>query len=365
MFRSLQACRAAAALLVVLFHLGGTFAQDKYFGFKAADRVFAWGDAGVDFFFVLSGFLITTVHWGDFGRPGTLRSYLFKRTLRIYPSYWLVCGAVCLAALFVPALRQALPSDALVFAKALALIPQDPALVGGTGSPILFVAWSLQYEMLFYAVIAVFIAHRLAGWLVVAALALLTLPCRLGGACGFPASFVADNMVFLFAMGVAAACAVRSRIQLPRPLAVAVVAGVAFVGFGALEVWLGREALPLDRRLVFGAIASVLIVALARAEATGGLVLRQRWPDRLGDASYALYLLHIPIISVLCKLAVALHISNRLALVGVFIGIALVCVLASVLFYELVERRVLAWGRAASKRPPQAAGRAPSGSFGR
>ncbi|MEP7101383.1 MAG: acyltransferase family protein, partial [Burkholderiales bacterium] len=76
MYRSLQVCRAIAALLVVLFHLGGTFAQDKYFGFKAIDSVFAWGDAGVDFFFVLSGFLIATVHYKDFGRPEALPRYL-------------------------------------------------------------------------------------------------------------------------------------------------------------------------------------------------------------------------------------------------------------------------------------------------
>ena len=365
MYQSLQACRAAAALLVVLFHLGGTFAQDKYFGFKAIDSVFAWGDAGVDFFFVLSGFLITTVHRKDFGRPQALPGYLFKRTLRIYPTYWLICLAVCASALAVPALRQALPSDPWVFAKALALIPQDPDVVGALGSPILFVAWSLQYEMMFYAVIAVVIAHRGLGLALAAALLLLNLRCQLGSACGFPASFVASDMVFLFAMGVAAAFAVRSRLPLQRPLAVAAVAGAAFVGFGAFEVWVGRDTLPFDRRLVFGALASVLIVALARAEATGALVVRQRWPARLGDASYALYLMHIPIISVLCKLAAHLHLSNRWLLVGVFVGIALACVLASVLFYELIERRVLAWGRSVSGRPARAATPAPSGSFGR
>lgn len=341
MYLSLQACRAAAALLVVLFHLGGTFAQDKYFGFKAIDSVFAWGDAGVDFFFVLSGFLIATVHHKDFDRPHALPRYLFKRVSRIYPTYWLICLAVSLAALAVPSLSQALPSDALVFLKALALIPQDPDVVGGLGSPILFVAWSLQYEMLFYAVIALFILNRGLGLLVATLLTLVNLRCQFGSACGFPASFVASNMIFLFAMGVGAAYVVRSRMRLPRPLLVAVIAGVAFATFGAFEVWVGREAITVDRRLVFGALASVLVIALARAEDSGALAIKRRWPGLLGDSSYALYLLHIPIISVLCKLLVHLQVSNRFLLVGAYVGITLICLLASVAFYLLIERKIL------------------------
>ena len=135
-----------------------------------------------------------------------------------------------------------------------------------------------------------------------------------------------------------------------RPQVHAALAAAAFVGFGALEVWVGREAIPVDRRLVYGAIAAVLIVALARAEDAGALVVRPRWPALLGDSSYALYLLHIPIISVLCKVLVQLHVSNRFVLVGAFVAIALFCVLASVVFYLLIERRMLARLRFTSGR---------------
>lgn len=351
MYTSLQVCRAIAALLVVLFHLGGTFAQDKYFGFKAMDSVFAWGDAGVDFFFVLSGFLIATVHGKDFGRPEALPRYILKRTVRIYPTYWLICIAVSLAALAVPSLRQALPSDPVAYLKALALIPQDPDVVGGLGSPILFVAWSLQYEMLFYAVFAAFIVHRGLGLLAAAALLAVNLRCQIGATCAFPASFAATNMIFLFAMGVGAAYFVRSPLRLPKPLFVAAIASAAFVGFGAFEVWVGREAVVIDRRLVFGAVAAVLIVALARAETAGALAVRPRWQVLLGDSSYALYLLHIPIISLLCKLLAQSHVSSRIVLVAAFLAIALCCELASVGFYLLIERRMLARLRFSSRGP--------------
>ena len=346
MFRSLQACRAVAACLVVLFHLGGTFAQDRYFGFKAIDGPFAWGDSGVEFFFVLSGFLITFVHRGDFGRPQALGGYLVKRLLRIYPTYWLVCAAVCAAAWFAPGLRGALPDSLGVFVKALALLPQDPSVVGGTGAPILFVAWSLQYEVLFYALIAIVILSRSAGLVAAAALVALNLSCHVGASCGWPLSFFSDNLILMFGMGVACAYLVRSPLRLPHPGATALVAAIAFVVFGLVEVSHGRELFGVDRRLVYGTLAALMLLGLTQAEDAGRLAwLGQRWIRHLGDASYALYLLHIPVISVACKLILKLGVSNHLALTVLYALVFLTCVGVSVLFHAGVERPLLAWLR--------------------
>lgn len=350
MYQSLQAGRAAAAALVVLFHLGGTFASDKYFGFKAIDGVFGWADAGVEFFFVLSGFLITAAHRRDIGRPQALAPYVRKRLLRIYPTYWLICAMVCVAALAVPSLRQSLPSDAMTFVKGLALVPLDPAVVGGTGSPILFVAWSLQYEMLFYAVMAAFLVNRAAGLACAATVLLLHLGCRFGQGCGFPQSFVAGNFIFLFGIGVAAAYAAQSRLRLPRPLLVAVLALVGFVAFGAFEMWQGRDSLPVDRRLIYGAFSGIGILGMVRAEAAGDISLRQRWVALLGDASYSLYLLHIPVISVACKLLLALHPAGLPALLSAFGFVFLACIGAALAFYLLIERHMLRLFRRASHR---------------
>lgn len=347
MYQSLQACRAVAAILVVLFHLGGTFAQDRYFGFKAIDGPFAWGDAGVEFFFVLSGFLIAMVHRKDIGRPQQLGGYLRKRALRIYPTYWLVCALVFLAALAAPSLQGALPHEAGVLVKALALIPQDPAVVGGLGAPILFVAWSLQYEMMFYAVMAVFILSRSAGLVLVAGGVALGLGCRFGEACSdFPLNFVTSNLTLLFAMGVACAWLVRSRMRLPMPVATAAIAALAFVAYGAFEVSHGRDASPLDRRLVYGAIASVLLLALAQAEDAGRLKWMGRpWIALLGDSSYALYLLHIPIISLLCKLLMKFEPRSPILLTAMFAAVALGCMASAVFFHTRIERPMLAWLR--------------------
>ncbi len=342
--------------MVVLFHLGGTFGQAKYFGWDRMNGLFGWGDAGVDFFFVLSGFLIASVHRGDIGRPERLGRYVAKRALRIYPTYWIVCTAVCAAALVVPALRYALPSDVATFIGALALVPLDAEAVGGTGSPILFVAWSLQYELLFYAVMAAFIVARPLGVAAVIVILAAHFHCAGGAGCSFPASFVETNMIFLFAMGAAAAFSVKSRFQLPAPRWVAAAAALGFVGFGIYVMEVGHDALGVDRRLVFGTIATLLIVAAVQAESRGQLSMRHRGIGLLGDSSYALYLLHIPIISVLCKAFASLHPTGALALTAVFGLVLTACIGASVLFFQWIERPLLAsFGRrvrgASDRRP--------------
>ncbi len=75
--RPLQYGRGLAALFVCLFHYEGAMhhyadaaAWSKYFDF-----IFRAGHSGVEFFFILSGFIIFHAHRRDFGQPGRLGSF--------------------------------------------------------------------------------------------------------------------------------------------------------------------------------------------------------------------------------------------------------------------------------------------------
>lgn len=206
MYKSLQACRAAAALLVVFYHLGATIALDKYFGIQAFAVPFRFGDSGVEFFFVLSGFIITHVHYADMTKPSRALEYIRKRLVRIYPIYWFVFLAVYLSALWVPSLRETIPSDPLLILKALSLMPLDPDVVGGTGAPVIIVAWSLQYEMAFYFLVLMAILSRS---LAVAALVVIVSAAVFGKS--FPWSFIGSLHVSYFFLGVGVALLCRSK----------------------------------------------------------------------------------------------------------------------------------------------------------
>ena len=77
----------------------------KYLEFDPSRRLFDFGHAGVEFFFVLSGFIILHIHWKDLGHPSRFSSFAGKRFLRIYPMYWLVLAAIIPVYFFSPVIR--------------------------------------------------------------------------------------------------------------------------------------------------------------------------------------------------------------------------------------------------------------------
>jgi peptidoglycan/LPS O-acetylase OafA/YrhL len=126
---SIQAARGIAALLVVFYHAGRMIALPQYTGYIPLSGFFNFGHAGVDFFFVLSGFIIYFVHHEDIGRSDRLQRYAWRRATRIYPIYWIVTALVLVASMVHP--------ERLDFAhigKSLLLFPEDD-------DPIVGVAW--------------------------------------------------------------------------------------------------------------------------------------------------------------------------------------------------------------------------------
>lgn len=349
-FRSLQDCRAVAALLVVLFHAAGTLAKEKYLGaaLLPLDHFFWFGgDAGVAFFFVLSGFIIHHVHAKDIGTPQRCPDYLFKRAIRIYPAYIVLFTATAVAALAVPALRGSLPQNGLVWLKAICLLPQDMRVVGGTGAPVLVVAWSLQYELVFYGLMALAILNRRLGQLSVLAVAACVALNTWVPQDAFALRFLGNHLMLLFGLGVLTAMALRNGWFTARPGARALLAAAAFIltAILATDARAHYERLPFD--LAYGLSSAVLIHALAQRDrtrhATDTAARRGLLPERVGDASYVLYLLHFPLVSVLAKLASGVVGRSFFEGVLALIAVTLSCVGASVAFHVFVERPLMNW----------------------
>ena len=132
---SLQGGRGIAAVLVVLFHATVMFAAPNYWNTVILGDTFRFGFAGVEFFFVLSGFIMMHTHRRDIGRSERLRAYLEKRAARIYPIYWIVSLAV-------------LAMAGTAYPVRWADILNTPFLIGPNSVALLGVAWTLFHEVL-------------------------------------------------------------------------------------------------------------------------------------------------------------------------------------------------------------------------
>lgn len=92
---TLQVTRGVAANLVVLSHL--SIIEAKYTGGQILPAFAVYGTAGVDIFFVLSGFIMVIIAEGI----GAVQ-FLWRRVARIYPAYWLVSLVVLATSVVEP-----------------------------------------------------------------------------------------------------------------------------------------------------------------------------------------------------------------------------------------------------------------------
>lgn len=288
---NLQALRGVACLLVVWLHAAE---WEREYGVRTpVFREIKWfGNAGVDLFFVLSGFIITYTQAGHFGRPRAIPGYLVRRLWRIYPTYWVVLLASAVALLVVTGKPIVEPGWSANWFRWLTLLP------GWATNVYVGPAWTLTYEVMFYLAFA----------------ALLTLPWRpaalLLGAWAIAVCATALNpftdlyartafspFVLEFLGGCLVAGLVRQKIT--RGGNAAIGAGVVYLTAAILVVnrtgfvrdWLPPESL---RVALYGPAAVLIVYGLAAAEVRGDFVL-PRWLGRIGDASYSIYLFHGPL----------------------------------------------------------------------
>src|SRR5216684_1841570 len=147
-----EAGRGIAALLVVLYH-AALHVEGDVPGSAVLWGLPHFGHAGVDFFFVLSGFIISFVHRSDLGRPDRLGHYLERRFTRVFPFYWLVLGFSLLDTWLLH--RAQFPGVREVISNVLLLPQAKDQIVGG--------AWTLVFELMFYLVFAIAICSRWIG----------------------------------------------------------------------------------------------------------------------------------------------------------------------------------------------------------
>jgi exopolysaccharide production protein ExoZ len=338
---SVEAIRACAAAIVVLYHVARHL--DNASGTPLLRLTTQFGHAGVDLFFVVSGFIILFVHYRDVGRPGRLRHYLARRVSRVMPTYWI---ALSLTVLLSIAAGHAMP--------ALSRLLWSVALLPSAEEPILGVAWTLQYEIVFYAVFCLLILRRSVGLL----LLMIWLGWILGGWAGFitshaviPGSLYGTfNLEFFLGMGVAYWLR-RGTVIMPR--AILAVGLALFVAVALAENAGIIDGYAAPARLAYGIPSALLILGAVEAERSGRLNV-PGWMSALGGASYSIYLFQFIFIGIAWKLLLAVGLDDPAATWAAYPLLVCAAMTGGVMMTQMVERPLMSIMR--GERPFSGAG---------
>jgi peptidoglycan/LPS O-acetylase OafA/YrhL len=292
---NVQGLRGIAALIVVIAHVSGPGEfEDRIFGSSWTSWVHLPANTGVDLFFVISGLIMVVTTWRTFDRPGSSRRFLLRRIARIYPLYWIVSSAVIF-------LYEERPSSVRWDGQSPNIL-QSYLLLPHAGRLPLLVAWSLVFLMYFYLMFAfAMLLGRarllwvLVGWVAVT----LTLHATVGHTTNPYLAVVASPLSLEFVLGaVIGLAAVHG--WLFRPY---VVLALGIVSFAACLVFLGLsgwDQFPSDgvRVLLVAAPAGLIVYGAIGVETKYGRIVPP-FQRRLGDASYSLYLTHLPALTLL------------------------------------------------------------------
>lgn len=322
---SIQYLRALAASAVVCFHISEQF-----------NGPFSVGAAGVDIFFVISGFVmwVTTA-----GRPADPWRFVGRRITRIVPLYWIITFLTAAGILIKPQFFYDHLFSPLNFGGSLFFWP---LLREGALHPVVIQGWTLSYEMMFYLVFALtlFLGERLRfGALVGALIAMVALHFIVPE--GYARSFT-NPIVLEFAAGVIVGRLWIQDVRLSLALALVLLGG----GFLLLAaVSLVDTDTP---RVVHWGIPALLIVA-------GAVFAERARPFSpvasftfLGEASYSMYLWHVLVAVVVTAVILRLGVSPALQ-PALVLSLSLAI---SAMLYLVVEKPLIGWlHRSRSKGP--------------
>ncbi|CAB3750150.1 acyltransferase [Burkholderia puraquae] len=328
-FPNIQCARACAALAVVGYHM----------------NVLPSGQAGVDVFFVISGFIMSEV------APREGRAFLRKRLIRIVPLYWLTTLGVYAIATWRPQWLHSTTARFDYLVKSLLFVPYVKE--NGHWGPLNLNGWTLEYEMLFYVVVALALLLVRARRAAVFTALLLALFCIYVAAYG-TRSAVADHLgqpfVLEFGLGVlahralAAGIAGRVASRMWIGLVAASVAAIALLQF------LGGTPAGFVRVAGWGVPACVLIVALVALDLNGRSVTNAL-AAALGAASYSIYLLHPYVIGIATRIAgVRADLGTPLGIVAATAILTAVCG-AGYACHVMIEKPILAMLNGRRKQP--------------
>lgn len=329
---SLTSARFFAALYVVLFHTRWGVVPGS-----PLDRVLSAGYSSVCFFFLLSGYILGAVYLSQ-GKPVALRKFYGARFARIYPLY---IASVLSDTPFAVLARLAKYGLFGALKRVLTLLTISTVMMQiwtPADTVINIPSWSLATEAIFYLSFP-FLGPLLwklrKGGLVAAGIALYLAgmgvfeimrhyqPDPLPG-------LLTPSYVAVFAIGILVARwqtldrEAGKGIDANQGIAwvLLVLSGVAFAGVLWAASWLTRNGIHLGILLV--PVFTALVWVLSSSQIFPVRLLRAKWLVILGEASFGLYLIQVPVIHLFARLNLAGKVQEYPLYIGTCIGLSVI-----------------------------------------
>jgi peptidoglycan/LPS O-acetylase OafA/YrhL len=314
--------------------------------FFAPGRLLEAGEIAVQVFFVLSGFVIAHTYAHKLATParGAMRSYVVARLARMYPLHLvtfllmaLIVGAGALQGFDVDAAITAdVKHSVFTFVGNLLALQALPGIPAWN-----FPAWSVTCELAAYLLFPLFAARLLRARPATAVvLALLVLGAQIAALDALSsAPYYVVCWVRIAGGFVAGALLWVVWHRALRPGRWGDVVVVACVLASAGLIWLGHALLPF-------VLVAVMIPAAASATGPVARLLSRPTIQWGGRTSYALYLVHVPVMAAIMLWVVPLEAYlHRWSLALVYVGVALTSVAAAAALHHGVEEPARKWVR--------------------
>jgi exopolysaccharide production protein ExoZ len=319
---SLQIFRAIAALMVVFHHLWREISY--FFSMHSAllDKIAFAGKSGVDFFFVLSGFIICYAHFHKIGIWSASGEYLRNRIFRIYLPYLPISFLMLFSYGFLPSLSDVTRNVSVI--KSVSLLPVP-------GMTALSVAWTLVHEMFFYMVFILFFASKRFFYII---LSIWTLMIGLASIYGWGAgsyflTFVLSVYNLELILGICSAVLVKTLLPAQRKWVIAALPVVILILYFGPVIFEGK--------VLLGLLFATLIL-LAVNSPLNRISVRNLFMI-LGNASYSIYLIHDPEISLAMRAFPKA--GNPLYMVVIASFIFTAACFSGVIYSRMFEHRLL------------------------
>ena len=330
---SIQVLRGLTALGVAIAHLHAV--ESKFGGDALLGNWALTGFAGVDLFFVISGFVMVWVTRPQQGRFEALPRFWFSRAARIYPLWWLVLTAIVGVWLVQPEWVYGSHTHQPNILRSYLLFPDNEL-------PLHAVGWTLVHEVYFYIVFGSLLALPRA-YLPAALVAWAA--CVAAGALVFPQpdvpllALVRHPLTIEFVLGAAIGLlACRMKLVYARHMLSAGLIWLCLAAASTLPNPPDTFVQEWPRVVQFGLPAAMIIY--------GGVGLEMDWQKapgwgvRLGDWSYALYLIHVPVFAGLGRLAAPLSREGPLDNLALLIVALAAAIAAAALLHIGFEKPV-------------------------